>query len=43
MWDGYPQGFDCANPTEWPEINSASLASAHQVFPTFLSLCPGVA
>lgn len=31
MWDSYPQGFDCANPTSWPEINSASLDIAHKV------------
>ncbi|KAI0688987.1 glycoside hydrolase family 35 protein [Cytidiella melzeri] len=30
LWDSYPQGFDCANPSSWPEQNSASLAIAHQ-------------
>lgn len=31
MWDSYPQGFDCADPTSWPEINTAGLDSAHKV------------
>ncbi|KAI0343743.1 putative beta-galactosidase [Trametopsis cervina] len=30
MWDAYPQGFDCANPSSWPEQNSVSLDAAHQ-------------
>ncbi|EKM53444.1 glycoside hydrolase family 35 protein [Phanerochaete carnosa HHB-10118-sp] len=30
MWDSYPQGFDCANPTLWREINSGDLDTAHK-------------
>ena len=31
LWDSYPQGFDCANPASWPEVNSVNLDTAHQV------------
>lgn len=31
LWDSYPQGFDCANPASWREINSVKLDNAHQV------------
>ncbi|CAL1711293.1 unnamed protein product [Somion occarium] len=31
MWDAYPQGFLCSNPTSWPEVN-ANLDTAHQAF-----------
>ncbi|KIP05238.1 glycoside hydrolase family 35 protein [Phlebiopsis gigantea 11061_1 CR5-6] len=33
MWDGYPQGFDCANPTAWPEVNSGLDASHQAIIP----------
>ncbi|KAI0783038.1 glycoside hydrolase superfamily [Abortiporus biennis] len=32
MWDSYPQGFDCANPTSWSEVNSNYEPNAHQQY-----------
>ena len=31
MWDQYPQGFACSNPTSWPEVNSVNQDTEHQV------------
>lgn len=31
MWDNYPQGFACSNPTSWPEVNSVNEDTEHQV------------
>lgn len=30
MWDSYTQGFDCANPASWSEIDSGNLDTAHK-------------
>ncbi|KAK7695246.1 hypothetical protein QCA50_002436 [Cerrena zonata] len=32
MWDNYPQGFACSNPTTWPEVNSVNEDTEHQRF-----------
>ncbi|KAK7691719.1 hypothetical protein QCA50_005119 [Cerrena zonata] len=31
-FDSYPQGFDCSNPTAWPEVNTTDQTSDHQRF-----------
>ena len=40
-WDGYPQAFNCRDPTTWREVDSTFLDVAHKVCLSALSLMRG--